>query len=220
MSIRDKQESLDDLSRRLSSIKVSTPASPRLTSQYISHTPPATTRSTPTKRIALPVPSDIQEEIRQAVENDTTAQLIAKLKGRQTRVTKASSSRSSIFSASSKEPIRIDKQPDLTPEQLGLGKPAPEIKEEPQSPAPSPFSGIKFSLDPGQVSSVPRSVSGGRSNSNRQHAPAAKLDLSASSTLASGVAPGGFSFALPSPSTPNKKGEPRGFFSLSEYAAK
>lgn len=244
-TIQERNQTLEDLSKRFSSINLqSSPVkSPqRPTNQYITFGTP-TAKSSPAKRVPLHVPAAVLADVKSAINDDPISNPGDHLQGRKTRLTKASSTvRSNLFSQGTKQAVRIDEIPQPKPlpsdpepkrKSTAASTESPSQNEDAQPPGPSPaspspfsaFSGITFSLDPGPIAtSLPRSAGGSNRGfgSNRQHAPAARLDLTTSSAGSSQAAAGGFDFSLPSPqNVPAKKdGSPSGFFSLSGYTAR
>jgi hypothetical protein len=210
-AIKAKQATIDDLAKRISTIRLGTP-------------PRAKQSSSAPERTLSSAPFDIPPDVRSAVaasldrHDRHTSIRIAKL-------TKPTISRTHLNHGSiASGPIHMDDlpPPGRLPSHIRARDP---IKVEP-SPAPSVatttspgFGGMKFSLDPGDIAiSHSRSRTAGGGGRSHTHTSAAKLSGSPGASPTSGEGGGGF-FALPqTPVAGGKQNAPQGFFSLSSFA--
>jgi len=229
-AIRDRQQTIDELAKRVGSIRLSTPgrsregsAAPRSITKESNASPGMSTiNSTP---VSFDAPEDVLAEAEAALDTDYSHIKDRFKTLKIARLTQASSKaapkRILLHTSLANGPIMIDALPlpGSEPERqakLECDEKLPKISTPraasnpviPAMNAAPAFGAIKLSLDPGS-SPVASSFRSPRVSAHRTHTPAAKL----SSPPNSGTTPSSnIAFELPSSASPAPPSAPSGFF--------
>ncbi|WRT65194.1 uncharacterized protein IL334_002137 [Kwoniella shivajii] len=258
-AIRDRQQTIDDLARRIGSIRLSSPSRAGSPGPSISRsTPrkPMIPSTTTTKAINLEPSKEVLAEVEASLTNNSSkiSSRIEKMKF--AKLTKMDNRAEKQKPISHKGPVLIDALPlpgqlpplppsvnkpsksvatttavpTSTKDTLGVFPSTPSLPTAGNTSTPSPsFGGIKFNLDPGNISDLARSSThrgggaggGGGGGSTRTHTPAAKFIPSSNPPNSASPAAGGlFDFKNDNAKKDDEKGKPSGFFSFSGFGPK
>ena len=221
-AIWDRQRTIEDLTTRISAIRMSTPRSVRASSAR-AFSPAAS--PAPETTISDDVRAEVDAAVRREVARKDRTSRYDDM--RSARVIRQEESANAIHIGDLPLPgdheldievddfVKVDMKPDIT----GTKEAAPEslVPTPAITPSTPTFGGVTFSLDAGDVGP---SHSRSRGSSARTHAPAAKLS---SSPTSSSSQPAPFSFIPPSATDTKPRDSsphPPGFFSLSGYGTK
>lgn len=193
-AIRDRQQTIDELSKRISSIRLSTPT--KSTPQAVVSQP----RQSSKERLTLEPSSETLNQVEAAM----IAREKVRLSSSKVRITKSIKTNRTIMIDALPVPSRLKALDDATGSSMStISDPRPPPKSsqsqsQSSNPSSSPFDGLNFSLDPGNITSSHSRTR--QAVGTRGHTPAAKLHhppVPGTATTTKPTAGGGFSFDPP-----------------------
>ena len=215
-AIRDRVATIDDLAKRISSVRLATPArsrEPSATPMFpVKYDTPVTTVP-----ISFEAPPEIVAAVHDSMvkRHELKSRLEALGTARLSRVGSGAPVKGSVLSHASliHGPIMIDALPLPGRVDTRLSQPdpvAPSESTDIKTEARPGFQGVKLSLDPGEITATSSSTRTSRGGTHRQHTPAARYISPGPSGAMASVTPT-ISFAPPLPLS-GATNVPSGFF--------
>lgn len=219
-SILDRQKTIDDLSRRLHTVKIgsSSRAEPSAYKEFLNPLPSFLAFKTAS---SMRVPPNIQAEVQAAVDKQSArASLMGRLRKRGTRIVGegAVGNAENIVHLDSVLPPRAPRsqQEDVKPDVAPPRQSSPNVAVPSEPAPPASFSGFSIKLDPPATTSP---TSSGRSHGGVERGGGRKKVEAAAKYVPTASAPSpstsGFSFGLPTAvKSETPAAQPKGFFSF------